>query len=233
MVFKRGSVVEKPGLPTNILVREDLVDKLHEQALVLQLEILDPKTASILGGLNLIPGHKTFGAVADVVTSLEKGTAPPINELDNSFRDIKGRHEMQRDGAEDDSTKSEAAGTVKKGRTPARQVLVTGGKERETVVHRDFMGRERQAKVGLGEGGDGGAKKRSHITSNLSIDRDGEESCFVEVNRKTSGSFKMLEDEFGVSNGIIIALEEDKSIVSVLKHRGRVARNEGVANGGS
>jgi hypothetical protein len=35
MVFKRGSVVEKPGLPTNILVREDLVDKLHEQALVL------------------------------------------------------------------------------------------------------------------------------------------------------------------------------------------------------
>jgi hypothetical protein len=95
------------------------------------------------------------------------------------------------------------------------------------------MGRERQAKVDLGEGGDDGAKKRSHITSNLSTDRDGEEGCFVEVNRKTSGSFKMLEDEFGVSNGIIIALEEDKSIISVLKHRGRLARNEGVANGGS
>jgi hypothetical protein len=63
--------------------------------------------------------------VVDIVTSPEKGTTPPINELDNSFRDIKGRHEMQRDGAEDGSTKSEAADTIKKGRTPARQVLVT------------------------------------------------------------------------------------------------------------
>lgn len=55
--IKRDGVAEDPILPARVISREEFVDKLHQEAAVLQLQIFDPQAATVFSCLNIVPRH--------------------------------------------------------------------------------------------------------------------------------------------------------------------------------
>jgi hypothetical protein len=79
-------------------------------------------------------------------------------------------------------------------------VLVNGGDQWKAVGHRDFVGRQGEAKVGLGKGGHRSPECSSKSKSTLVRDGNRKEGCFVVVNGEASGILKNFQNVFGLNN---------------------------------
>jgi hypothetical protein len=134
--------------------------------------------------------------------------------------------------AEHRGAESQTASSVQKGCTPPRKVFVNRGDEGETVSNRDFIWGEGKAEIGLGEGGNSGAKSSRQGRSIIAGDSNGEECSLVIVNRKAGGEFKKLEDLFGGIDGFRRTADEDQRVIGVLDDMTGVIGGERVANGG-
>jgi hypothetical protein len=108
-----GSLTKKPSLPTHIFSRENFVNELHKQALVLELKIFDTQTTFGFRSLNVFLCHKALGAVASLLTCPKEGPTPAINSFDDGFRNGDGRHEVERKGAENGGAEGETLSSIK------------------------------------------------------------------------------------------------------------------------
>jgi hypothetical protein len=81
--------------PSNWFTGEELVYKFHEETSVLKVEVFDTKPSISFASLDIIPCHKTFGAMANIFTSPEESPATAVNRLDDSFRRADRRHEVE------------------------------------------------------------------------------------------------------------------------------------------
>jgi len=165
----------------------------------------------------MFPGDKALGAMAAVFTRPEEGTAATIDSLDDCFGDRKGGHEVERERAQNGRGQSEAPSSVKKGGAPPREVLVAGGEEREAIVNRDFVGRKREAKVGLRKGGDNGTKGSGKIVGRDRVHGNREKGGLVVIDREPSCRFKEVEDPLGGIDRVWVTLDEDQGVIGVLK----------------
>jgi hypothetical protein len=87
-----------------------------------------------------------------------------------------------------------------------------------------------EAKVGLGEGGHNGAKDSSELRGSVRGNGNRKEGGFVVVDGEPSSKFEELKSSFSGNDGIGRTVEEDQSVISVLKNGTRQIRSNGVVN---
>jgi len=146
--------------------------------------------------------------MAGILPSPEESTTTAINGFDHCLRDGHSRHEVKWDGAEHSTGQSESTSPVEGG-TPTGQILVTRRDKGKTVRHSQLVRRKGEAKVGLGKGGDNGAKGSSKLLGDVNRDANGKKSSFMVLDGESSGIPKNLQDMLGLQNSIPRTLEED------------------------
>lgn len=107
---------------------------------------------------------------------------------------------MERESAENSGGQRKATSSVKQQGTPTSKVAVTRGNDRSAVKNRELIGRKREAKVVLREGGDSGAKGVCEIDSSVTRNSYWEEISFMVVDGETSGHLKVLQSIFNTNN---------------------------------
>jgi hypothetical protein len=90
-----------------------------------------------------------------------------------------------------------------------------------------------EAEISLRKGRHRGAEGGGKITGRLIRNANWEESSFVIVDRKTSGTFKKLKDSLSMKDSFSGRFDEDKSVVGVLKNWARFVRNKRMLDRGS
>jgi len=70
------------------LDREQFVNKFHEHTLVLEFQVLYPKTPIFFTAADTIPSHKAFGTVTAFITSPKESPTTLINGLNYRFGNI-------------------------------------------------------------------------------------------------------------------------------------------------
>lgn len=137
---------------------------------------------------------------------------------------------MKRDGAEDRGREGESSCSVKEGGTPTGEVFIAGGDQRKAIMNRDFGGSQGKPKIRLGEGGHCGAEDGSKLLCGVARDSNGKERSLMVVDGKPGGLLEKLQDMLGTLNGINRAVEEDQSVVGILKDGARVTGDKGVSD---
>jgi hypothetical protein len=105
-------------------------------------------------------------------------------------------------------------------------VLVHRGDQREAIRNADLIGRERKTKVGLGEGGDSGAKGRSKSMSQGIRHSNRQKGGFVVVNGEACCLLENLQHLFGLQDCLRRAVKEDEHVIGVLEDGARSIRSE-------
>lgn len=119
---------------------------------------------------------------------------------------------------------------VEKGCSPTRQVFITGGDEGKAIRYRDFVGRKRESKISLGEGGGGSAERRSEGLSLIVMNCNRQESSLMIVDGKAGGLFEQLKDLLGSIDGGRGATHKDESVVGILEDGTGIIGEDRVTN---
>lgn len=83
-----------PGSPWRVAVNVEAMEKLDEEAGVLDGESTHPHPTLILGSANLVPCDQTLGPADALARIPEEGAAKGIQSLDDGGRELHGRHSM-------------------------------------------------------------------------------------------------------------------------------------------
>jgi hypothetical protein len=134
------------------------------------------------------------------------------------------REHSSEDGLNQDKATANGKGTT----TPSRELQVALGDNRVEICNAQFLGGEREAKIGLGEGGDGAPEGGGNRGSNGVLGMDRAESALVEINGKTRGSGKTVEDPFLLSYMLRDCPDDDKSVIGILENGARKIIHKGV-----
>lgn len=168
--------------------------------------------------------------MTDILPGPKEGALATMNGLDDRFWDIHGGHVVKRDGAEDKGREGESSCPVKEGGTPTGEVFIVGGNQRKAIMNRDFGGSQGKPKICLGEGGHHGAEDGSKLMGGVARDNDRKECSLMIVDGKPGGLLEKLQDMLGTLNGISRAVEEDQSVIGILKDKARVIGDKGVSD---
>jgi len=122
---KGCSISKNPVFPRSKIIREELVNKFHEQTPVLLFEILNTEASTVFTDTYVFPGHETFGTMTDIFPRPEESTTTAINSFDDSLRDIHSSHKVEGEGAENRSSQGEAPRPIKQRSPPTRKVSIT------------------------------------------------------------------------------------------------------------
>jgi hypothetical protein len=88
--------------------------------------------------------------------------------------------------------KKETAADGKGAAAPARELHVTLGHDGRIVRETKLVGGKREAKIGLGEGGDGATEMGSHGGSRFLVSSDWDEGTLVEVDSEACSSREII-----------------------------------------
>jgi hypothetical protein len=90
------------------------------------------------------------------------------------------------------------------------------------------VGREGEAKVGLGKRGNGTTEGKSHGSGGRGVNLDRNESTFVEVDGEASCCREIVKSRFKIDDMVRDSADDDQGIISVLKNRARKIIDKGV-----
>lgn len=95
-----GIVAPEPIFPREVVRAEELVDKFHQQAVVLVQEIFHPQPASDLGHTDVFPGDQALGTVTLVFPSPNESPAFTVKNISDVLGQMKREHVVDREATQ-------------------------------------------------------------------------------------------------------------------------------------
>lgn len=161
IVHKAAKGCPDPACPRQAGAGMEAVQQLDQQALVLEGEVADPKSAFHARPADAFPSDEALGTSGTLAGVLEKSTPKSINGLDHREWEWHGAHGVDREGVEDCIQEDNAARRGQEQSAPPGQILVHLGNQWRKRIQTELMAGKWKPQIGLGKSFHSAAERTS------------------------------------------------------------------------
>jgi hypothetical protein len=158
----------------------------------------------------------------------EESTPPFVNGFNNTNGKEPSGHGMREHRSEDRVYKDQAASNREATTTPAREAHVAFGHDGGEVTKAQLVRGEREAKIGLREGGDLTPKGDSHGSGNIGISFDGDKGAFVEIDGQAGSGREIIKHLLKIGNMVRDSANDNEGVIGILEDGAGEVIHQGV-----
>jgi hypothetical protein len=195
------------------------MEELELQTGVLGLERADAETALIFGAADHVPSHKALGARDAVHDVPEEGTLELVQRSEEPSGELHSSHSVGGESIEHGVDEDQPPTWRQEQGTPSREIPVDLRDERRERRETEFLRRERQAQISLGEPLDAALEGLLNVVDGIVADVHGDDGALVVVDPQPGGKLELLEKEPQAPSGRAISAHNDERVVRVLENR--------------
>jgi hypothetical protein len=204
------------------------VQELQLEARVLGGEALNTQPSLAFWPADNGPGHQTFGTRGGADSVPDKGTPEPVDNPKQSWGQLEHAHGEDGQSVQDRVQQHNPTGGREQDCAPPRKVAINLSNQRSKVLQLEFLSRERQTEICLGEALDTASKGSLNLIHILGIDVHWHQGTFMEIDREPRGLGKLVQQKLETGSDRLAGTHDDQSVVSVLQDWAGGTNNQGV-----